>query len=112
MADGAAVRGRRGRLRVIHRRRQSELDKAVATVGRHVTALQGDLADLGTSRSYLFATVKSEEGEGSTWICLQRRVHTACDSSSTSRPEAVRPKDLAVNGPAHVVPGSEGRGGC
>src|SRR6202051_4774497 len=42
-------------------RRQSELDKAVATIGRHVTAVQGDLADLDDlDRRY--ATVKSDTG--------------------------------------------------
>ena len=33
-------------------RRQSELDKAVATIGHHVTAVQGDLADLDDSPSW------------------------------------------------------------
>jgi NAD(P)-dependent dehydrogenase (short-subunit alcohol dehydrogenase family) len=42
-------------------RRQSELDKAVATIGHHVTAVQGDLADLD-DLDRLFATVKSEKG--------------------------------------------------
>src|SRR5712672_911387 len=39
-------------------RRQSELDKAVATVGHDVTAVQGDLADLD-DLDRLFATVKA-----------------------------------------------------
>ncbi len=42
-------------------RRQSELDKAVATIGHHVTAVQGDLADLD-DLDRLFATVRSEQG--------------------------------------------------
>ena len=42
-------------------RRQSELDKAVATIGHQVTAVQGDLADLD-DLDRLFATVKSEKG--------------------------------------------------
>jgi NAD(P)-dependent dehydrogenase (short-subunit alcohol dehydrogenase family) len=42
-------------------RRQSELDKAVATIGHDVTAVQGDLADLD-DLDRLFATVQSEKG--------------------------------------------------
>jgi NAD(P)-dependent dehydrogenase (short-subunit alcohol dehydrogenase family) len=42
-------------------RRQSELDKAVATIGHQVTAVQGDLADLD-DLDRLFATVRSEKG--------------------------------------------------
>jgi NAD(P)-dependent dehydrogenase (short-subunit alcohol dehydrogenase family) len=42
-------------------RRQSELDKAVATIGHHVTAVQGDLADLD-DLDRLFAKIKSEKG--------------------------------------------------
>ncbi len=42
-------------------RRQSELDKAVTTIGHHVTAVQGDLADLD-DLDRLFATVRSEQG--------------------------------------------------
>jgi NAD(P)-dependent dehydrogenase (short-subunit alcohol dehydrogenase family) len=42
-------------------RRQSELDKAVATIGHQVTAVQGDLADLD-DLDRLFATVSSEKG--------------------------------------------------
>jgi NAD(P)-dependent dehydrogenase (short-subunit alcohol dehydrogenase family) len=45
-------------------RRQSELDKAVATIGHQVTAVQGDLADLD-DLDRLFATVRSERA-GST----------------------------------------------
>ena len=41
-------------------RRQSELDKAVATIGHQVTAVQGDLADLD-DLDRLFATVRSEK---------------------------------------------------
>ena len=42
-------------------RRQSELDKAVATIGHDVSAVQGDLADLD-DLDRLFATVESEKG--------------------------------------------------
>src|ERR1700737_1947154 len=42
-------------------RRQSELDKAAATIGHQVTAVQGDLADLH-DLDRLFATIKSEKG--------------------------------------------------
>ena len=42
-------------------RRQPELDKAVATIGHQVTAVQGDLADLD-DLDRLFATVRSEKG--------------------------------------------------
>src|ERR1700731_4338496 len=42
-------------------RRQSELDKAVATIRHQVTAVQGDLADLD-DLDRLIATVRSEKG--------------------------------------------------
>ena len=42
-------------------RRQSELDKAVATIGHRVTAVQGDLADLD-DLDRLIATIRSEKG--------------------------------------------------
>lgn len=42
-------------------RRQAELDKAKAEIGKNVTALQGDVAKLGDLDS-LYATVKSEKG--------------------------------------------------
>src|SRR5258708_38702182 len=42
-------------------RRQSELEKAVATIGHQVTAVQGDLADLD-DLDRLVATVSSEKG--------------------------------------------------
>jgi len=42
-------------------RRQSELDKAKAEIGRNVTAVQGDVADLG-DLDRLFETVRSEKG--------------------------------------------------
>jgi NAD(P)-dependent dehydrogenase (short-subunit alcohol dehydrogenase family) len=42
-------------------RRQSELDTAVATIGHHVTAVQGDLANLN-DLDRLFATVASATG--------------------------------------------------
>jgi NAD(P)-dependent dehydrogenase (short-subunit alcohol dehydrogenase family) len=42
-------------------RRQSELDKAKAAIGRDVTAVQGDVANL-VDLDKLYATVKSEKG--------------------------------------------------
>jgi NAD(P)-dependent dehydrogenase (short-subunit alcohol dehydrogenase family) len=42
-------------------RRQEELDKAKAAIGRNVTTVQGDVANLG-DLDRLFATVKSEKG--------------------------------------------------
>jgi NAD(P)-dependent dehydrogenase (short-subunit alcohol dehydrogenase family) len=42
-------------------RRQSELDKAKATIGRNVTSIQGDVANLA-DLDRLFATVAAEKG--------------------------------------------------
>lgn len=42
-------------------RRQSELDKAKAEIGRNVTAIQGDVADLA-DLDRLYETVKAEKG--------------------------------------------------
>lgn len=42
-------------------RRQSELDKAVAEIGRNVTAVQGDISSLA-DLDRLYATVKAEKG--------------------------------------------------
>jgi NAD(P)-dependent dehydrogenase (short-subunit alcohol dehydrogenase family) len=42
-------------------RRQSELDKAKALIGKNVTAVQGDVADLG-DLDRLYRTVKDEKG--------------------------------------------------
>src|ERR1700761_341624 len=42
-------------------RRQSELDKAVAEIGKNVTAVQGDIANLD-DLDRLYATIKSEKG--------------------------------------------------
>ena len=42
-------------------RRQSELEKAKATIGKNVTTVQGDVASL-TDLDRLYATVKSEKG--------------------------------------------------
>src|ERR1700712_3095984 len=42
-------------------RRKDELDQAVAEIGRNVTGVQGDSADLG-DLDRLFATVKQEKG--------------------------------------------------
>jgi NAD(P)-dependent dehydrogenase (short-subunit alcohol dehydrogenase family) len=42
-------------------RRQAELDKAKAEIGKNVTAVQGDVAELG-DLDHIFATVKSEKG--------------------------------------------------
>ncbi len=42
-------------------RRQSELDKARAAIGKNVTAVQGDVANL-TDLDRLYATVQSEKG--------------------------------------------------
>lgn len=42
-------------------RRQSELDKAVAEIGKNVTAVQGDIASL-EDLDRLYATIKSEKG--------------------------------------------------
>ncbi|TDW51594.1 NAD(P)-dependent dehydrogenase (short-subunit alcohol dehydrogenase family) [Flavobacterium sp. 270] len=42
-------------------RRQSELDKAVAEIGRNVTAVQGDITKLA-DLDRLYATVKAEKG--------------------------------------------------
>ena len=42
-------------------RRQAELDKAKAEIGKNVTAVQGDVANLG-DLDKLYATVKSEKG--------------------------------------------------
>jgi NAD(P)-dependent dehydrogenase (short-subunit alcohol dehydrogenase family) len=48
-------------------RRVTELDKAKATIGRNVTTVQGDLADLD-DLDRLFATVKAEKGELDTLV--------------------------------------------
>jgi NAD(P)-dependent dehydrogenase (short-subunit alcohol dehydrogenase family) len=53
VAEGAHV--------VITGRRQAELDKAVALIGRNVTAVQGDVADLG-DLDRLYATVVETKG--------------------------------------------------
>src|SRR5580704_3046392 len=42
-------------------RRQSELDKAKAEIGRNVTAVQGDIAELD-DLDRLYETVKKEKG--------------------------------------------------
>src|ERR1700704_4827760 len=42
-------------------RRQAELDKAVKRIGKNVTAVQGDVADLA-HLDRLYATVKEQKG--------------------------------------------------
>ena len=85
-------------------RRQSELDKAVATIGHQVTAVQGDLADLD-DLDRLVATVRSEKG-GLDVIVSSAGLIEAHDARARHA-RALR-QDLRGQRPRHVLPGSEG----
>ena len=56
-----AVRRRRG-VRLCLRRRQDELDKTVASIGRNIVGVQGDVSNLA-DLDRLYAKVASEKGE-------------------------------------------------